>query len=98
MGAHIVRRGVAGRSARRSEQRPTAKLSEQELEDLVRDHAHVARTEGAEPELEISSDAPAQLPSASSSRMLAHTLRREPTPEGMPAAARPSTGPRAAIV
>jgi hypothetical protein len=38
------------------------------------------------------------LPSASSSRLLAHTLRREPTPDGMPAASRPSSAPLAPLV
>jgi hypothetical protein len=99
MGDHIVRRGVASSGARRSEPRPTTELSKHELQGLIRDHD---RTEPVdlvelEPELELGGEAPARLPSASSPRLLAHTLRREPTPDGMPPAARPSTGPRAPV-
>lgn len=100
MGDHIVRRGVAGSGARRSEPRPTAELSKKELQGLIRDHDRAEPVDLAElePELELGGDAPARLPSASSPRLLAHTLRREPTPDGMPPAARPSTGPRAPLV
>lgn len=100
MGDHIVRRGVAGGGARRSEPRPTAELSKRELQGLIGDHDRAEQVEHAdlEPELELGGDAPARLPNASTPRLLAHTMRREPTPDGMPATARPSTGPRAPLV
>jgi hypothetical protein len=100
MGDHIIRRGVAASGARRTEARPTAELTKQELQGLLRDHASAERAGHAElePELELGGEPPAQLPGASSPRLLAHTLRREPTPDGMPAAARPSTGPSAPLV
>jgi hypothetical protein len=81
---HIVRRGAAG-SSRRSEPRPTAELSKEELHGLIREHDH------AEPELEIAAEVPPTPPSASSPRMLAHTLRRAPSPGGPAPTARGSS-------
>jgi hypothetical protein len=95
MGDHIVRRGAAGSSTRRSEPRPTAELSKQELRGLIRDDRQHAATKHdhaeLEPDLEIGGDTPRVTPSASSPRMFAHTLRRAPSPEGL---ARGSSGPR----
>jgi hypothetical protein len=87
MGDHIIRRGAAGSGARRSEPRPTAELGKGQLQSLIRDQVAAPDLEA---EIEIGGDAPARLPSASSPRLLAHTLRREPTPDGTPAAPRPS--------
>jgi hypothetical protein len=87
MGDHIVRRGAAGTS-RRIEPRPTAELTKQELNGLIRAHDAVP-----EPELELAAEAPLTLPSASSPRMLAHTLRRAPSPDGLGPLARGSSGP-----
>ena len=96
MGDHIVRRGAAGSSTRRSEPRPTAELSKRELRGLIREqdresaatkHDHAV----LEPELEIGGDTPRVTPGASSPRMFAHTLRRAPSPDGL---ARGSSGPR----
>src|SRR5690348_15661853 len=92
MGDHIVRRGAGG--ARRNEPRPTAELGKRELQSLIRDQA--AAPPDLEAELEISGDAPARLPASSSPRLLAHTLRREPTPDGAAAAFRPVATPTAA--
>jgi hypothetical protein len=86
MGDHIVRRGAAGTS-RRSEPRPTAELSKQELHGLIREHDHAA----LEAELEVAAEAPPTRPSASSPRMLAHTLRRGSSPDGLAPRARGST-------
>jgi hypothetical protein len=97
MGDHIVRRGAAGTS-RRSEPRPTAELSERELHGLLREHdAAPERREELEPELELAAEAPLTLPSASSPRMLAHTMRRAPSPDGLAPPARGSIAPRGPI-
>ena len=90
MGDHIVRRGAGG--ARRNEPRPTAELGKRELQSLIRDQ-NAAPPPDLEAELEISSDGPARLPASSSPRLLAHTLRREPTPDGTSAAFRPTATP-----
>jgi hypothetical protein len=95
MGDHIVRRG-AGSGARRNEPRPTAELGKRELQSLIRDQATAAQTAAPadlEAELEIGGDAPARLPASSSPRLLAHTLRREPTPDGTAPASRPGSAP-----
>src|SRR5262245_55982888 len=89
MGDHIVRRGAAGSSPRRSEPRPTAELSKQELNNLIREPE-------PEPELEIGGDTP-RVPNASSPRMFAHTLRRTSSPDAPAQTARGST-PREAVV
>lgn len=86
MAGHIIRRGAAGSGAPRSEPRPTVELGEGQLQSLMRDQEAAPDLEA---ELEIGGDAPGRLPSASSPRLLAHTLRREPTPDGTPAAPRP---------
>src|SRR6185436_8256879 len=93
MGDHIVRRGAAGSSTRRSEPRPTAELSKKELNGLIRQHDREhegAAREALEPELEIGGDTP-RVPSASSPRMFAHTLRRAPSPDPPAQTARGST-------
>ena len=97
MGDHIVRRGAAGKSTRRSEPRPTAELTKQELHGLIREHDREAQRDALAPELEIGGDAPRTPPAASSPRMFAHTLRRAPSPDAS-ATARGSTGPRAPLV
>lgn len=91
MGDHIVRRGAGG--ARRNEPRPTAELGKRELQALIRDQAPAAAPVDLEAELEIGGEAPARLPASSSPRLLAHTLRREPTPDGTAAAFRPVATP-----
>lgn len=97
MGDHIVRRGAAASSTRRSEPRPTAELTKQELHGLIREHDREHDHAALEPDLEIGGDAPRALPNASSPRMFAHTLRRAPSPEAS-ATARGSTGPRPPLV
>src|SRR5689334_12242559 len=92
MGDHIVRRGAAA-GARRNEPRPTAELGKRELQSLIRDQATAIAPADLEAELEISGEAPARLPASSSPRLLAHTLRREPTPDGTAAAFRPTATP-----
>lgn len=96
MGDHIVRRGAAG-GARRSEPRPTAELGKRQLQSLIHDQATADQPAAApadlEAELEIGGEVPARLPASSSPRLLAHTLRREPTPDGTPAASRPAAMP-----
>jgi hypothetical protein len=88
MGDHIVRRGAGG--ARRNEPRPTAELGKRQLQSLIRDQEAPPDLEA---ELEFGGEAPARLPASSSPRLLAHTLRREPTPDGASAAFRPVATP-----
>src|SRR5262245_25941590 len=85
MGDHIVRRGAG--SSRRSEPRPTAELSKQQLHGLIREQDDAP----LEPELQLAAEAPLTLPSASSPRMLAHTLRRARASDALAPAARGST-------
>jgi hypothetical protein len=89
MGDHIVRRGAGG--SRRSEPRPTAELSKDELNGLIRAHDREVPERREREALELATEAPLTLPSASSPRMLAHTLRRAPSPDGLSPPARGST-------
>src|SRR5262245_66581826 len=97
MGDHIIRRGGAG-PTRRSEPRPTAELSEEELRGLVREQDREVldrERKALEADLEIAVEAPRAPPGASSPRTFAHTLRRAPSPDGA-ATERGSRAPRAA--
>src|SRR5262245_43527028 len=97
MGDHIVRRGAAGRT-RRSEPRPTAELTEEELRGLIHEHDREVldrERKALEADLEIAVEPPRAPPAPPTPRMFAHTLRRAPSPDD---AARGSNVPGAAPI
>src|SRR5262245_52952286 len=99
MGDHIVRRGAAGRT-RRSEPRPTAELTEEEVRGLIQEHDREVldrERKALEADLEIAVEPPRAPPAASPPRMLAHTPHRAPSPDGT-ATARGSNVPGAAPI